>query len=399
MNPIGLYLHIPYCLHKCGYCDFNSHNINEEEMASYVRALLMEMEQTAKNVKDRRVNTIFFGGGTPTTLPFADLAHILEACCQHFQVDPEVEITCEANPATIPQADLKQLRDAGFNRLSIGVQSFDPDELKRLERVHSVDEVYLTVERAREAGFDNLSLDLMFGLPGQTAKLWKSNLQKATDLNTEHLSAYNLTIEPDTTFYKQQTQGKLKMPPDDFQRELFEIAIDTLTEAGYEHYEISNYAKPGKQSRHNLNYWKYGEYLGLGAGATSTLQGERWKNINLPSRYISQIRETQTAVESRETPDQWQRRTEAVMLGLRLREGLSLSKFEELFEISFENAFGILIEGTNEGILMGLPRHLENHNGHLVLTREGLFLADSVIEYITDPENLNLGWKYDMKAE
>ena len=400
MDPIGLYLHIPYCLHKCGYCDFNSHNINEAEMESYVQALLMEMEQTAKAAKDRRVDTIFFGGGTPTTLPFADLARILDACREQFEVDPLAEITCEANPATIPQADLAQLREAGFNRLSIGVQSFDPDELKRLERVHSVDEVYLTIERARQAEFDNLSLDLMFGLPGQTAKLWKSNLQKAIDLNPDHLSAYNLTIEPETTFYKQQTQGKLTMPSDDFQRELFEIAIDTLTKAGYEHYEISNYAKPGKQCRHNLNYWKYGEYLGLGAGATSTLEGERFKNINLPSRYITQIHETRTAVESRETPDQWQRRIEAVMLGLRLREGMSLSRFEEQFEISLENAFGVSIEGTNDGPQMGLPLHLEVHNGYLFLTREGLFLADSMIEQLTDPENLNFGWKfYDFTSE
>ena len=170
-----------------------------------------------------------------------------------------------------------QLREAGFNRLSIGVQSFDPDELKRLERVHSVDEVYLTVERARQAGFDNLSLDLMFALPGQTVKRWQENIQKAIDLNPDHISAYNLTIEPDTVFYKQQSQGQLTMPPDDFQRELFEITINTLTGAGYEHYEISNYAKPGKQSRHNLNYWVNGEYIGLGAGASSTFNGERYQ--------------------------------------------------------------------------------------------------------------------------
>ena len=383
MDPIGLYLHIPYCLHKCGYCDFNSHNINEAEMESYVRALLLEMEQAAKGAKDRRVNTIFFGGGTPTTLPFADLARILEACRRHFKVDPEAEITCEANPATIPQADLAQLRQAGFNRLSIGVQSFDPDELKRLERVHSVDEVYLTVERARQAGFDNLSLDLMFGLPGQTTRLWKSNLQRAIDLQPDHLSAYNLTIEPDTVFFKQQAQGQLKMPPDDFQRELFEIAIDTLTEAGYEHYEISNYAQPGKQCRHNLNYWVNGEYIGLGAGASSTLNGEHYKNVNLPARYIAQINETQTAVESRETPDRRQRMGEAVMLGLRLREGLNLSIFKRQFGISFYDAFGDTIEKMEKMEL------LEISNGQISLSRKGLFLADSVIvEFITEPEKV-----------
>lgn len=383
MDPIGLYLHIPYCLHKCGYCDFNSHNINEAEMESYVRALLMEMDQAAKSAKDRRVSTIFFGGGTPTTLPFADLARILEACHRHFQVDPAAEITCEANPATIPQADLKQLREAGFNRLSIGVQSFDPNELKRLERVHSVDEVYLTVERARQAGFDNLSLDLMFALPGQTVERWQDNLQKAIDLQPDHISAYNLTIEPDTVFYKQQSQGQLTMPPDDFQRELFEITIDTLTGAGYEHYEISNYAKPGKQSLHNLNYWVNGEYIGLGAGASSTFKGNRYKNTNLPARYIAQINDTRTAVASRETPDRRQRMGEAVMLGLRLKTGLSLFQFKNQFGISFQEAFGETVERLKKMEL------LEISDGQVALTREGLFLADSVIvEFITEPEKV-----------
>jgi oxygen-independent coproporphyrinogen-3 oxidase len=383
MEPIGLYLHIPYCLHKCGYCDFNSHNINEAEMASYVQALLLEMKHAAKDAKDRRVDTIFFGGGTPTTLPFADLARILKACRQQFQVDPEAEVTCEANPATIPQTDLKQLREAGFNRLSIGVQSFDPDELKRLERVHSVNEVYLTVERARKAGFDNLSLDLMFGLPDQSIERWQNNLQQALDLQPDHISAYNLTIEPDTVFYKQQSQGQLIMPPDDFQRELFEIAIDSLTGAGYEHYEISNYAKPGKQCRHNLNYWVDGEYLGLGAGASSFFNGERYKNINLPARYIAQTNESETAVESRETPDRRQRMGEAIMLGLRLREGLNLTTFENQFGITFQEAFGETVERLEKMELMEL------RNDRAALTREGLFLADSVIvEFITEPEKV-----------
>ena len=381
MNSIGLYLHIPYCLHKCGYCDFNSHNINEAEMESYVRALLSEMEHAAQGAADRRVDTIFFGGGTPTTLPFADLARILEACRQQFQVDPEAEITCEANPATIPQTDLAQLREAGFNRLSIGVQSFDPDELKRLERVHTVDEVYLTVERARQAGFDNLSLDLMFGLPGQTVERWQDNLQKAIDLEPDHISAYNLTIEPDTVFYKQQSQGQLKMPPDDFQRELFEITIATLTGAGYEHYEISNYAQPEKQSRHNLNYWVDGEYIGLGAGASSFFNGDRTKNTNLPSRYIARINKSKAAVESRETPDRRQRMGEAVMLGLRLRGGLSLSQFKKQFGITFQEAFGETVSRLEKMKL------IELRDDRAALTREGLFLADSVIiEFIPEPE-------------
>lgn len=352
-------------------------------MESYVQALLSEMRHYVKMLENRQVSTIFFGGGTPTTLPFADLARILVACRRHFQVEPEAEITCEANPATIPQADLTQLREAGFNRLSIGVQSFNPNELKRLERVHNIDEVYLTAERARKAGFDNLSLDLMFALPNQTMKRWRDNLQKAIDLQPDHISAYNLTIEQDTVFHKQQSQGQLKMPPDDFQRELFEIAINTLTGAGYEHYEISNYAQPGKRCRHNLNYWVNGEYIGLGAGAFSFFNGKRYKNINLPARYIAKINETKTAVESRETSDRNQRMGEAVMLGLRLKEGLNLETFERQFEIPFQEAFGETVENLKKMEL------LEISNGQISLTWKGLFLADSVIvEFITEPEKV-----------
>ena len=381
MDAIGLYLHIPYCLHKCGYCDFNSHNINEGEMASYVRALLKELEYYAKPAENRRVRTIFFGGGTPTTLPFADLNRLLDACRKHFDVDPKAEITAEANPATIPQADLAQLREAGFNRLSIGVQSFDPGELKRLERVHTVDEVYLTVERARQAGFDNLSLDLMFALPGQTAQQWQSNLQQALALNPDHLSAYNLTIEPGTVFHKQQAQGQLVMPSEDFQRELYEITIDTLTGAGYEHYEISNYAKPGNQCRHNLNYWHNGEFVGLGAGASSACNGERTKNTNLPARYIEQINASATAVDSRERPDRRQQMGESVMLGFRLKEGLNLSEFQHRFGSTFQEAFGDAVKRLEEMDL------IEIRGGRTALTRQGLFLADSVIvEFITEPE-------------
>jgi oxygen-independent coproporphyrinogen-3 oxidase len=381
MDLIGLYLHIPYCLHKCGYCDFNSHNINEAEMASYVRALLREMEYYAKRADNRTVATIFFGGGTPTTLPSLELARILKACQSKFQMLNGAEITLEANPATIPQSDLQQLLEAGFNRLSIGVQSFDPEELKRLERVHTVDEVYLTVERARQAGFDNLSLDLMFGLPGQTAERWQDNLQKAIDLQPEHISAYNLTIEPDTVFHKQQAQGQLKMPPDDFQRELFEITIDTLTQAGYLRYEVSNYAKPGRRCRHNMNYWMNGEFLGLGAGASSAFNGDRYKNVNLPSRYITQINESDIAIESRETPSLHQRMGESVMLGLRLREGIHLPNFEQQFGISFREVFRDTIARLKE---TGL---LEIRGGRAFLSREGWFLADSVIvEFITEPE-------------
>ena len=281
MKPLSLYIHIPYCIHKCGYCDFNSHKINALEMDDYVEALLEEAVFYSSKIETKRaeekddgpsapnwqIATIFFGGGTPTTLPASQLIRILECCRDRFDVSPDCEITLEANPATIKPDYLQDLRAAGFNRISVGVQSFHEKDLRLLERVHSVEEIYLTMDRARQAGFDNLSIDLMFALPGQSLTDWESNLAKAIEIYPEHISAYNLSIEPGTAFFKLQSRGQLIMPPEDFQLEFYQMAIDRLLQAGYKHYEISNFARPGKQSRHNMTYWENREYLGLGAGA------------------------------------------------------------------------------------------------------------------------------------
>ena len=381
MEPIGLYLHIPYCLHKCGYCDFNSHNLNVEEMDDYVEALLREMEFYAgQSAQGRSVATIFFGGGTPTTLPAPSLARILSACKQHFQVAPDAEITCEVNPATIHCDELKTLRAAGFNRLSIGVQSFDPDELSLLERVHSVEEIHLTVDRARQAGFDNLSLDLMFALPGQTQEKWHDNLEKAIAKQPDHLSAYNLTIESGTAFHKLQERGQLVMPPDDFQLELFKSTRKKLADAGYQQYEISNYCKPGFESRHNLGYWEFRDYLGLGAGASSCLNGLRFKNHNLPARYIREIGAHRTAVELEERPDPRQALGEALMLGLRLMAGVDLPPLEKRLGIALQDVFGETLARLQE------QQWITLNGDRLALTEQGLFLADSVIlEFISEP--------------
>lgn len=381
MEPIGLYLHIPYCLHKCGYCDFNSHNLNEEEMESYVAALLREMEYYAgDSAPGRNVATIFFGGGTPTTLPAPVLAGILASCRRHFAVAADAEITCEVNPATIHCDELKTLRAGGFNRLSIGVQSFDPDELSLLERVHSVEEIHLTVDRARQAGFDNLSLDLMFALPGQTLKKWHDNLEKAIAKQPNHLSAYNLTIESGTAFHKLQERGKLVMPPDDFQLELFKSTRNKLADAGYRQYEISNYCKPGFESRHNLGYWEFRDYLGLGAGASSCLDGVRFKNHNLPARYIREVTAHRTAVEFEERPDARQAMGEALMLGLRLQQGVDLPRLEKKLGISLQDEFGEAVARLQA------QQWLTLEGGRLALTEQGLYLADSVIlEFISEP--------------
>ncbi|MBT3367668.1 MAG: radical SAM family heme chaperone HemW [Nitrospina sp.] len=373
MNPLGIYIHIPYCLHKCGYCDFNSHPENQEESEVYVPALLLEIEHYAQKLAPQTVPTVFFGGGTPTLLPPASLDKILGKVKQHFNLSADCEITIEANPATIKQETLEQIRSSGFNRISIGVQSFDLDELKLLERVHNEEEIHTTVDRARLAGFDNLSLDLMSGLPGQSPAIWQSHLQQALDKKPEHISAYGLTIEPTTSFFKLQERGLLTLPPEETHLEMFQTTIETLQSAGYEQYEISNFSRHGFECRHNLNYWDNGEYLGLGAGASSYLKGERFKNTNLPSRYIREVQAKGSAVESTEKLDLLHAMGETIMLGLRRLKGISIEDFENRFQISFKNVYGKVVDPLlNEGLITF------NQN-RMALSRKGLFIADSVI--------------------
>ena len=374
MNSLGLYIHIPYCLHKCGYCDFNSHKINTEEMESYVTALLREMEHYSQgSAGEKQIATIFLGGGTPTTLPIHWLEEILQNIHNRFRVSDNCEITFEANPATVSLEPLQRMRTAGYNRISIGVQSFHEHELKLLDRVHSIEEIHMTVERAREAGFDNLSLDLMFALPHQTMALWEDNLAQALAKNPEHLSTYNLTIEPETAFHTLQAKGKLTLPPDDFQLEFYKKSIQTLTGAGYHHYEISNFCKPGKQCRHNLIYWNNDDTLGLGAGASSFLGGTRFKNYNLPSRYIREIGIAGTAVEFTEQLEPSRAMGETLMLGLRLRQGMAIPPFEERFQTSFHKTYDRVISSLTEKNLITLD------DNRIALSPKGLFLADSVI--------------------
>nr|MBC8282904.1 radical SAM family heme chaperone HemW [Nitrospinota bacterium] len=286
---LGLYLHIPYCLHKCGYCDFNSHPENREESIHYVEALLNELKNYSSALKGYSIPTVFMGGGTPTILPPSQLKKILETVRLNFNLTADCEITIEANPATIKLQTLEEIRQAGYNRISIGVQSFDEKELQLLERVHNEEEIHSTVLRARAAKFENLSMDLMFALPDQTTEKWHSHLKQAIAKNPDHLSTYNLTIEPATAFFKLHEKGKLCLPHEDIQLEMYESTLQILEEAGYEQYEISNFSKPGLESQHNINYWNNGEYLGVGAGASSYLNGERFKNKNIPSQYIREI--------------------------------------------------------------------------------------------------------------
>lgn len=373
-NTLGLYIHIPYCVHKCGYCDFNSHPIKHGEMQAYIDALIIELNHYAEKYSSTEiVNTIFLGGGTPTTLSTSQLGKILEECEKKFNLETNVEITIETNPATISAEKLRSIRGIGYNRISVGVQSFDKTELKLLDRIHGVEEIHTTIERARDAGFSNLSLDLMFAIPNQTLEKWESNLHKALDKDPEHFSTYNLTIEQGTAFWELQSNGKLTMPDNNHQFALYQRTIEILTNNGYNHYEISNFSKLGKECRHNITYWRNTNCLGLGAGASSYISGLRFKNANLPTHYIKNIQENHISIESSESLEPRRAMGETIMLGLRLLQGINIHQFEERFQTSFYKIFGNTITSLLKKELIIMEQ------GQLRLSEKGLFLADSVI--------------------
>jgi len=263
-DAIGLYVHLPWCVHKCPYCDFNSHAIKHSlPEAEYTKAILADLEFEAGQLKDRRIQSIFFGGGTPSLFSGQAIRSILETVDKHYQLADDIEITLEANPGTVEANNFAAYRDAGVNRLSLGLQSLNNEMLNRLGRIHTAEESLQAVEMARHAGFDNINLDLMFGLPQQSIEQGMEDLETAISLNPEHLSWYQLTLEPNTTFAHHPPE----LPVDDTIYELQAAGIDLLAANDYDRYEVSAYSKTGRECRHNLNYWQFGDYLGIGAGA------------------------------------------------------------------------------------------------------------------------------------
>jgi oxygen-independent coproporphyrinogen III oxidase len=320
VDPIAVYVHIPFCPTKCGYCDFNSYAMTGEIMERTTRATVDEILRSPW--KGRPAKTIFFGGGTPTYLDEPQLLRILEAV---FEVHPPVEgaeITSEANPGTVDIPKFEAMRSGGFNRISLGAQSFLDGDLLRLGRVHRSGEIERAVAAAREAGFESLNLDLMFALPGQSRRAWDSNLERALALEPEHLSLYCLTIEPNTAFYKEHLKGRLDLPDDEEQVAMYERCTERLAEEGFEQYEISNWARPGLACRHNLEYWNHREYAGYGPGAVGCVGGRRYTNLKHPDGYCSAVEGGGSLAFEEELLDEGSKRTERIMLGLRLNEGL-----------------------------------------------------------------------------
>lgn len=355
MTPRSLYLHIPFCQHKCLYCDFNTYAGLEHLIPEYLTALGREIAAWGAVAGDpaHPVETIFFGGGTPSLVPPAGLGGLVEACRVHFGLVELAEVTAEANPASFRQLDLAGLRSAGINRLSFGAQSFQPELLTFLERLHGPDEIGDSVRRARLAGFDNLSLDLIYGLPYQTLAQWADDLDRALDLGTDHLSLYCLTVEKKTPLFRQVQQGQVPEPDPDLAADMYDLAVERLAEAGFAHYEISNWARlglpegPAPEASHNLTYWRNQPYLGFGPGAHSSLGGWRFWNLDSPRAYLRVLNGGGTREPAGERPpfappavrpllageaiSPELTAAETMILGLRLAEGIDRAGFAARF--------------------------------------------------------------------
>jgi len=381
-DPISLYVHIPFCTAKCGYCDFNSYAGQDHLVPSYSEGLIHEAQLWQKTVAGRGVRTMFFGGGTPSLMPVEELRAIMDGLHDAFDIAPEAEITLEANPNSLDEEYLRTIRDVGINRLSIGVQSFHDDELKALDREHSATDATNAYRAARAAGFDNVSLDLIFGLPEQEMSSWQESVEEALALEPDHISLYALTVEQGTPLARDVARGRTPSPDPDAQADQYEWTQERLAEAGYEHYEISNWAKPGHRCEHNLTYWRCQEYLGLGAGAHSYLDGVRFAVATLPNRYLELVNESwegmlagggeMRQVVSGETITPELAMADTLILGMRLNEGISLSAFRARFGVD-------ALEHFAEHLEMPFAERLVEHaDDHLRLTKRGRLLANEV---------------------
>lgn len=372
MRPLGLYLHIPFCKAKCIYCDFYSLPHSEEKMDAYAAALQRDLIRWAGEAKDHTVDTIYFGGGTPSYLGADRLCRILETVFAHYRVVENAEITTEANPDSAREVSaLRQLKDAGFNRISLGMQSASDDELRLIGRVHTHGETVEAVRAARAAGFDNVSLDLIYGLPEQTMARWRENLQAAIALEPDHLSCYGLKIEEGTPLDRKK--DTLRIPDDDEQAEEYLATVELLEKADYAQYEISNFARTGRESRHNLKYWTMQEYLGFGPGAHSDFGGRRFAYARDLNAYIK----GEEHLSESARPAESEREEERVMLALRTVRGLDLSSLKE----DTADAEAVLEECARHGLS-------KKENGRWRLTPQGFLVSNAVIVRVLEALSL-----------
>ncbi|MEJ2759105.1 MAG: radical SAM family heme chaperone HemW [Anaerolineales bacterium] len=396
MQPLSIYVHIPFCRHRCGYCDFNTYAGMNHLVPAYISGLKTEIRQFKNFIPvqgNYRVQTIYFGGGTPSLIPPGDIGAVLEQIFRVFQVDEDCEITMEANPGTVSLATLNGYRQQGVNRISLGVQSSNLNELQLLEREHEFSDVQRAVADAKKAGFLNISLDLIFGIPGQNIDNWQTSLSDVVDLAPEHLSLYSLTIEEGTPFAKYVREGKMPYPDEDIAADMYDFAREFLRGKGFQQYEISNWARKDSRgdlmiSRHNRQYWLNGAYIGFGAGAHGSIEGERLENEKSIVRYIRALEETESAslpatpgTKARTPIDPEREMNETMMLGLRLLvEGVSEDRFEKRFGIGMRTVFGKTI---NKLEAKKLVEWCGPNRDTLRLTEMGYLLGNQVfVEFV-----------------
>jgi oxygen-independent coproporphyrinogen-3 oxidase len=374
--PYGIYLHIPFCARICPYCDFNRYIHQEHLIPAYVDALIGEMDLTRAETGPLRAETIYFGGGTPSLLEPEHVARIIAALHERFEIESDAEVTLEANPERLDQAKLAGFRAAGVNRISLGVQTLQGHGLRVLGRAHRPEVPERALRQARAAGFDNVSLDFIFGWPGQTLEEWREDLETMLRWQPEHLSLYSLIVEPGTPYHEAVRTGKLIPVDDDTTADMYELAIEILVDAGWRHYEVSNWARDaGLESRHNAIYWRNGHYLGLGAGAHGHVGNVRASKLRLPAEYIASIDAGRLPIDFSETIDAETAMAETMMLGLRLLQaGVSEAAFEVNHAVKLREVYGSEITALEE---LGL---LTWEGDRLKLTRRGLLLANDVAE-------------------
>ncbi len=370
-SALGLYLHIPFCAAICNYCNFNRGLLDEALKRRYVTALCAEIYTAPE--RGRPVDTVFLGGGTPSLLDGAEVAAILDACRSAFDVAPDAEVTLEANPETVTEATLAAYRAAGINRLSVGVQSFRDEELARLGRLHSAGTARCAVASARRAGFDNISLDLMLWLPGQRVDAWLESVDALADVGPEHASLYLLEVYPNAPLRDEMARGGWSVAPDDDAAEMYLQGLARLDRAGFDQYEISNVARPGRRSRHNLKYWQGGSWLGAGCGAHSTVDGVRWRNVAGTAEYIGRLDAGRSPRLDVRTLSREARVEEAFFMGLRLRDGLLLNDMTARYGIDVWDEYGAaLVPFVEAG-------WLERGTDRIALTRPGMLVANEIM--------------------
>ena len=368
-KPTSAYVHIPFCTQICYYCDFSKVFIKNQPVDSYLEHLLEEF----RSYDIQKLRTLYIGGGTPTALSAPQLEVLLDGLTKNLDLSVLEELTIEANPGDLDADKIAVLKQSPVNRVSLGVQTFDDKMLKKIGRSHLEKDIYENIDRLKLAGFDNISIDLIYALPGQTMDQVKKNVAKAISLDIPHMSLYSLILENHTVFMNRMRRGKLPLPKEELEAEMFEYIIAELERSGFEHYEISNFSKPGFESRHNLMYWDNAEYYGIGAGASGYVNGVRYKNHGPIRHYLNAV-EAGNARITEEHLSQREQMEEEMFLGLRKKSGVSMARFEEKFGRSFDGLYGGIIRDLVQQGLMQID------GDRVRMTKRGLFLGDTVAE-------------------